>query len=273
MEILNKKNLRAFSYALSVAIGVVFVQIIGMQYPIENYIVFSVILLGVLVVEVFLNYRKSVQVIKQLDLPEVKIYNKFTQIVFHWFVPIGFLIVLLTFIYLNNQSSLILFFFGLSFAFFFIFFVNMRSYYEDKFKLEEKTHFIYDVMKIFTFFALANSILNISSGFEINFFITVALVSITSIVLTLMMLLVERRVGIVTWGLIFLSGMALGYLTSSLQLFLEGTNLIISFYSALIFYIFNALIYHEIKRTLNRQIIVEYLLVAAICLLTLLLLS
>jgi hypothetical protein len=273
MEIINQKNLRAFAYALSLAIGVVFVQIIGTQYPIQHYIGFSGILHGVLIIEVFLNYRKSVQVIKQLDLPEVKIYNRFTQAVFHWLVPISFLVVLLTFIYLNNQSSLILFFFALSFAFFFLFFVNMRAYYEDKFKLEAKTHFIYDVMKIFTFFALVNSILNISTGFEINFFITVALVSIAAIILTLSMLLVERRVGIVTWALIFLAGMALGYLTSSLQLFLDGTNLIISFYSALVFYIFNALIYHEIKRTLNRQIIVEYLLVAAICLLTLLLLS
>jgi hypothetical protein len=176
------------------------------------------------------------------------------------------------FIYTNNQTSLSLIYFSVSFLIFSLLFINVRAYYQDKFKLEQQTHIVYDLIKIFLFFTIIDSLLNLSSQYDFNFFVVAGLVFTTSSLLTLLILLRHKHLGYFNLVLVLLSGLAIGYLTSALQALLDTKTLIASFYSTLIFYIFNAILHHDLERTLRFNVVLEYSLVAAICFFILLLL-
>lgn len=267
-----KKNRRALFYGFVIALGVVFLQQIAATSSLSVFMVGAVVLGLIFVLELYTNYFLAVKLLKQLQLPNVSIYTPTTQTIYHAFLPILLFISILGFVYSNNIPSLSWLYFSFSFFMFTLLFINIRAYYEDKFKLEESTHLIYDLIKIFIFFAFCNTLLNLSTIFDFNFYVRAGIVFAVASLLTFLVLLRRKHYSHYNILLIIFAGLAIGYITSSLLEIVGGKSLLVTFYSTLIFYLFNAVLHHEIERNLTLSLIFEYVLVAAICLLVIVML-
>lgn len=268
-----RKNWRAFVYALVVALGVVFLQQLALGASTAAVAVAVLILLLILLMQLFIIYAASTQLLRQLDLPSVEVYTKKTQFIYHLLIPLISLLAIIGFVLTNNQLALAWIYFLGTFALFTILFINIRAYYEDKFKLEQQTHVVYDILKIILFFTIANFIFNLASRYAFNFFVVAGLVFVAASVFTLLVLLRHPNLGYLNMGLVLCSGLVIGYLGAALRNLLVTQNLVAAFYATLVFYIANAILHHELERTLKFSIVLEYILVGCICFLIILLLS
>jgi hypothetical protein len=267
-----QRNLRSYFYGFVMALGLVFLQQLGATSSFTTFLLGLLVLELVLLMEIYTTFRYASSLLRQLDLPSVEIYKRNAQLVYHLLLPTLTYFGLAGFIYTNNISSLTLVYFFVSWLLFALLFINIRAYYEDKFKLEKQTHVVYDLIKITLFFTITDTILNLSSRYDFNFFVLAGLVFCLTSLLTLLIFLrysgINQLFNIV---LILLAGLTIGYLTATLQVFLDQQNLLVAFYSALVFYIFNAILHHELAKTLRIATVLEYILVAIICFLIILL--
>lgn len=268
-----KQNRRSITYAFALAIGVVFIQQLYTTAATSVVLIAIMVLWGVLILELFANYYFSTNLLKQLNLPAVQEYTPRNQLIFHAVLPTGSLLSILGFVYTNNIYYLSSIYFVSTFCIFCILFINIRAYYEDKFKLEENTHLVYDIIKILIYFCSIDFVLNTANRYGFNFFIVVGVLFCLSSLLTLLVLLKRKHFNDYILVLILLAGLTLAYLTTVIFTYLAPNPLITAFYSTLIFYIFNAVLHHELERTLKLSIIAEYVLVGIICLLIIILMT
>jgi len=265
-------HLRSLFYGLVMGLGIVFLQEIALVSTFNIFLIAVLVLAWVLVLELYTDYYLASRYLKQLDLPELTMYSRTTQLIYHALLPLLQYVSLIAFIYTNNQPKLVLIYFIFSFFLYSLLFINIRAYNLDKFKLEESTHFIYDLIKICLFFLLTAGIINLTNLFGFSFYVAGGLISCSSAMLTFLVLLRRKHITYYNLLHIILAGIAIGYLSSSLLQLLGTKSLLIAFYTTLVFYIFNAILQHYIERTLKLSVMVEYILVSAICLLLIFLL-
>ncbi len=266
MQVFLKRNGRQLFYAFVMALGLVFLQQLAVVSSLKIFVLGAALLALVLLLELYTNYFFAERLLKQLDLPGPESYSKSVQAVYHLLLPLLLYFSLVGFVYTNNRLDLGWLYFCWGFALFALLFINIRAYYEDKFKLEESTHLIYDLIKIFVYFSFTNAILNLAQAFGFSFFVIVGVIFAGASLLTLLVLIRRRHYSEQNLALIILAGLVLGYLTAVLLGSFAGKTLLLAFYSTIVFYLFNAVLHHEIERTLNLSLVFEYLLVAAICL-------
>jgi hypothetical protein len=221
----------------------------------------------VLCVELFTSYFFASKLLKQFGLPSVTSFSATTQLIYHSLLPSLLYFSICGFVYITNVPGLSWLYFTVTFALFFLLLINIRAYYEDKYRLAESTHVVYDIAKMVIYFNTLLCFLTLADNFDFNFFVRVGLNFTIAALLTLLVLLRQRLTRNYTIPLILLSGLALGYLTTSIGLYLGVANIVTAFYSTLVFYIFNAILHHELNRDLRPALVLEYALVAAICLL------
>lgn len=267
------KNWRALAYAIIIGLGVVFTQQLDMTESSATVVTAASVLELMLVMQIAVVYISATRRLRQFDLPTVEIYNKRTELIYHLLLPAMTLGAIIGFVTTNNQVSLVWFYFFGSVAIYFFLFVNIRAYYEDKYKLEQQTHVIYDVVKVLLFFAVTDVIFNAASRYQFNFFVVAGMLFVTASILTLLILLRHPALGYLNMGLVLCSGLAIGYIGAALRNLLVSQNLVAAFYVTLVFYIANAILHHELERTLKLSIVLEYVLVATICFLIILLLT
>jgi hypothetical protein len=109
------------------------------------------------------------------------------------------------------------------------------------------------------------------SRYDLSFYAVAGLIFVVGSLLSLLLILRKTFVEVIHILIILLAGLALGYLTASINVFMEVNNIVIAFFSTLIFYLLNAIIHHEIDKTLRVSTLIEYILVAIICFLVILL--
>lgn len=273
MLALVRYHLRPVVYAASLALGLVLIQGFwndsNQNSAVGTILFFTFLLLAESYSLVIRGNRK----LKQLNLPDVDTYTPAGENFLHIVLPTIFFLSINFFVYLVALTTLELVMSALVFFSYLVIFINIEAYYLDKFKLVKSTDYVYDWQKIFIYFSSSFGILEAVNILGFNFWISVGLLFVVSCLLTLMLFLNSRRLDIFNVLLVLLAGISLSYLTMTLFIQLDLFNIVVAFFSTLIFYLVNGLLYHELNRTLTIRIVIEYLFVAAIGFLTILLLT
>ncbi len=264
-------NRRGVAYGLVMALLVAFLEQFSFYSLPLALIIATTLCAVILLVLLSLNKRFATSRLRQLEFPNVNSYSPIVELLYHFALPLLTLLSFVGVIRVLSTEGMSLLLFALAFVVFSLFFVNAKAYYEDKYKLEEQTHIIYDLAKLFMFFSSTSFILTMGNSLGFNFFIITGLVFCAGSLLTFLILLRQKNFQLFDILLILLAGLSLGYLVANLFEFLAQRSILTSLYSTIIFYILNATVHHEVNRTLKLGIILEYLLIGAICFLVLLL--
>lgn len=268
-----KHNTRALLHSFLLALTVIFIQQLG--HNVSGNVLSISIFIGCLFlwVEIVINILVAKRHLNQLGMPLVKLTSRIEEVIYHFLIPTILYLCFSGFVLSNNRPSLSLLYFGLIWILYFLIFVNIKAYYEDKYKLEESTHYVFDLCKIVIFFTAVNTLLNWTQTYDLNYFIVVGIVFCLASILTVIILIRKKVITILNISLMLLASLGLGYVTASLTSVLNIPTILIAFYSTLIFYIFNAIFHHALERTLKLNILMEYFLVTVICFLVIFLLS
>ncbi len=267
--LINRKNNRAFVYSFFISLGVVALQQIALTSGNNAFLLGFIVVSLLLALELYTTRRLASTKLSQFDLITAANNSNSNIIVYHTILPSILLVSLAGFIYFNNQPGLWPIYFLTSFILYSMLFINIRAHYEDKFKLEEETEIVYDLIKIFSFFAITNLIINLSSLFDFNYFIITGLLFIVSSLLSLLVIAKRKNLHFYYVPLILLASLFLAYITSAIITIFEPTVMVTSFYATIIFYLINALLHHELEKTLRIGIVIEYILTALIAILIL----
>jgi hypothetical protein len=258
MKLSLKKNRRGIFYGFVVAIGLIFLHQILIETSLKEFLGGAVILYFIFVFEVYTNWFYSRKVLSQMEIPQVDSYTKASQIIHHLVLPSILYISYLGIIYFYQLSipKLVIFFF--SFFTFTLLFINVRAYYEDKFKLEEKTHYIFDIIKFIIFFQLTSTFLKIQTYFNISELYAVIAVALISLLINLFVVIRHRQLNTSSGIFISLFAGLIGLACFLLLSFTSFNVLAISTYLILVFYISSATIHHKLEGTLTKELLIEY---------------
>jgi|GEM_PF-3087622 len=218
-----------------------------------------------LLLELLSAYMTGKTRLHQFGLPLLEKYSQRTQLIHHIVIPVATYLAILGFVLGNNRTSLNLIYFVMNFILFSALFINIQAYYLNKYRTQLATEAVYDISKIIIYFCAVNTVVNLKSLYSLNYFVVVAIVALLAGVLTYMLLLRKKHLPSLLVLILMTGALGIGYITATLSVTLQVSNLVVSFFSALIYYTFNAIIHHELNKTLNKQVLLEYILVAAIC--------
>ncbi|MBN1331276.1 hypothetical protein JW978_00110 [Candidatus Dojkabacteria bacterium] len=217
----------------------------------------------ILVIQVFVIYKRASQKLKQLQIPAVNRYKDSLEIFYHFVLPIVFFIDLCLFIYFNTVYLLTPVLLIFCFIVFLVLFINIRAYFEDKFKIELSTHFIYFFIINFTLFSFCIAILSISYSYSLPIILVCILVAVFSSATLYFSHLESARLDFRLLLLIALFGFVCGIISAIL--FHEFSSILrTSFIVASLFYFLNSLITHKKEGTLEAAVVFEYLTVLAL---------
>jgi len=201
--------------------------------------------------------------LNQIGLPAVTRYSSSEEFIYHQLLPIILFASFNIFIFFNPVESLEYLILFLVFFSFFVIFINIRAYYEDKFKLEQSTHFIYAFSSIFGLFSILNGVLNVASIYELMPFILIFALFVITIIsnYTLFIQDIRWNVPLITYILIS-SAINVGL---TFFLYTQYSSVLrSSFMSASFLYLSAALIQHKQEATLDRYVIFEYCVIMAL---------
>jgi hypothetical protein len=260
-------------YGLIMAFGIVSLQIISKSYSYPFQFLAIFFNLFILLIGIYVSYKQADKQLTQLDLPSVDNLSQGMRLILHIIFPSIFWLSFSHFVIFNNYPWLTLVYFISVLVITSVFLMNIKSYYLDKFKLVEDTNYIYEVARILTFFSIINIVMNLGTLLAVNIFLIGIAVTLFSAGLIFTVLIRRINVNYFDILLILLAGLALGLLLVGIYSYLVTTTLLVAFFLTLCFYILTAVIIHEIDNTLKLSTVVEYILVALITLLILLLIK
>lgn len=177
----------------------------------------------------------------------------------HYILPLWLIISLLFLLYINIDRNLQIFYIiGTSITLLFCY-VNIKSYYENYFLIEKRTHLVYDFIKIFLF--IINSNVLLYYYFRTNLNITALYTAFVCLTFFLIFLIAFRNFQDLKKTLIrILVGCTLMVLflywcLIILHLGVIQTNIAV----IMLFYILSAYIHHDIDGTLTMEVFTEYI--------------
>ncbi len=220
------------------------------------YVILSTIFFILFIIDSIKRFRKY---IRQIDTEETKKINKniylFNQII----LPISMYIGTISFILLNSLDLLtIQFFIVLSTILFYILIKHIEVYLET-FEFDERTHYIINGVKVYIFFLLSYSVLQISSIINLSVFLVP--VFVFTIALTLLLLLIQRNKQFLQgtiWYAISIS-FVIGISVFLMDIFVNNA-IITAFTATSLFYFFEAILHHKLENKLSNELIIEYIL-------------
>jgi hypothetical protein len=271
MEVLKfiTNHKRELLYGLVLGAGSISLQLIAKNYNYDIQLLVIVINLAMLLIGIYVHFSRADAQLKQLDLPSVDQLTPSLKLILHILFPAIFLITLEHFIIFNNYPWLSIIYFIITAFVTTSYLINIKAHYLDKFKLVEKTNYIYDVTRILVFFMVLDIILNISSILSMNIYLVGLIVFVISAALIASILIRKININYFDILLILLAGLALGLLLVGIHTLLAASAIIVSFFLTLCYYILAAVITHELDNTLRLSTVVEYLLVSLLALLVL----
>jgi len=166
---------RPLFYSFVLFMGLIlFTLAIQSEQP-QFYPYIIVVLSFVFILEIFSTIYFGNKILQQYSIPAIEIRDKFSNTIQHFVLPFSLFISIVMFIYFHNYVVIKWIILLCAFFLFWILFTNLRAFYEDKFKIEIKTHYIYDIISIISFFGLYDSVLNICNYWGQNLIITLLL--------------------------------------------------------------------------------------------------
>lgn len=257
-------NRRSIFYSIIIVLGLIFMMNIESRSP-SIYLFAAIALYIIILFEMYYIWFISKEKLRQFDLPLMTEFSRLKQIVHHLLLPTLLYISFIGFIYVNNQISLRIPIILLSFISFLYLFINLRAFYQDKYSLEKKTYWVYDVIEMIIFFILTNFIIAFSSQIqlgEIFIIISVSLLNLTLLMLNLYQVdqLKFRQILFIVFQTIIFA------LLISLILTFNFSPLSQNFFFFLCYYFMFGLLTHHLDSSLNLEIILEYISIFLICL-------
>ena len=138
--------------------------------------------------------------------------------------------------------------------------------YMDTFNIEESTHYLFNGIKIYIFFILTYSFLEISSSMNVSMIYSILFIFILS--LSLLLLLIQRNKQFVSGTVIFAIISAIVITASGVGVrFTIRNTLVESFITTGIFFLSSAVMHHKMEGKLSRNLLIEYSLILIIMLL------
>ncbi|MBD3362560.1 hypothetical protein GF362_02470 [Candidatus Dojkabacteria bacterium] len=215
-----------------------------------------------LVLEIFTTWFWAKKKLIQLNIPIVDRYDRLTQIILHATLPSLTYWSICAFIYSNINSNFWFFLLGIAFILFLMLFVNIRAYYEDKFKLEKRTHVVYDFIKLIVYLFIAYSVFNLRFEYNISKILVSFLLSILSLMIFTFNLLRYKHLVFSNIAYVFMNSILIGLFVFIIMGFKSASIYKLTSLTMIIFYVFTGILHHKIQRDLNKQIVVNYLLIA-----------
>lgn len=253
-----KKNIRGLFYGFFISLGLIFLLQLLIDTGPKEFAVGSIILYFVFVFEIYTSWFFSRRVLTQMDIPQVDTYSKLGQFSHHILLPTILYISYLGLIFFYHLSLPKYLIFIIAFITFSMLFINIRAYYEDKFKLEERSHYIYDIIKFILFFQLTNVFLVGQQYLSLPNFVSYILISILGFFILTIVIIRQRQLHISTIFFNLVASSILGAATFLLSTLTNFSSLAISIYILLLFYIFSAILHHKLEGSLNKEILLEY---------------
>lgn len=198
------------------------------------------------------------QINKQLTLEKKDIKQRRAHWIHHLVLPTILFLSFVLFILVNSQLNMLLFLVVLSFVLFSFTFINIKAYYERRYKIEKKTANIYDIISISSVYMLIYSLLVLTGFFSSNF-MTVGFIN-ASILAVMGYLTISRYDLLNNTGILLLGSMIFVYI--NLFLLLLGFELSVLVHSVIAtfgFYYFTVIVDHLEEKTLTLRVILEYL--------------
>lgn len=251
-----KKRPLIYSLLLSIGFGIIIYVFENDQPEIYPYLV--IILSLIFILELFTTIYFGRRALKQFNLPEIIEKDKSANFIQHIVLPISLFISLTLFMFFHKYLIFKGIFIFLSLFLFWVLFSNIRAYYEDKFKIELGTHYIYDVISILSFFGLIDSLLNISIYWNINSFLTIIIICALLLIFTFIIIVRLYHYDLLKFTIPLLI-LNVGIYIFSSNLGLEVIR--IAFLSTITYYFFVAFANHHKDRTNTYKVFEEYLIV------------
>jgi hypothetical protein len=255
IHLLHWKN-RSLIYSLILAIGFG-IYTFSLSYNNPQY---SMIIAGVTALIFLLELITTIwlgkSLLEQYKLPPIDNHDKFANLIQHFVLPISLFVSLISFLFFHQYLVVKYVFVAISFFAFWILFANIRAYYEDKFKIEIRTHYIYDLVSILTFFGLIDSFsnfVNYTSTNLILYYLGLSLIIVVFYALVIIRLRIFDIRNILLAALISNLGFVMVF---------NALNLItlkLSFISTLMYYFFIAYANHHRENTKSMKVFEEYI--------------
>ncbi len=253
-----KNNRRGIFYGFFVSIGLMFVLDLLITAGLNYFLVGSAILFLIFVTEILTSKLYSKKILTQMEIPQVDTYSRLSQLTHHIVLPTILYLSCLGIVYFYHLTLPKYFFFFICFFIFSLLFINIRAYYEDKFKLEERTHYIYDIIKFVTFFQFANTFLEIRNYFSFDKVIIYILIGFTALFINTLVTIRRHQLNFATFLFNLFTSTVIGLVAYLLNTYTDFSIIAISAYSLLVFYITSAILHHKLEGSLNREIALEY---------------
>lgn len=256
---ISKWKKRPFFYAAVLTVGFAALITFLENLPDNFFFAGVVILYLTLLFELYSNQFYAEKILDQYELPQVVDKDTLVHNIHHKLFPSLTYFALVGFLYFNHQTSVELIFLGIVFIVYSLLFTNIRAYFEDKYKLEEVTHSVYDILSLIIVFALSNSISHIywiNGQNLLTIILNVLLLGTMSFVILLRLHVFRLKYLAAT------SILAIAYTVLVFFLLAWGLNiLLISFLTMLFYYYLIAYLSHLKDRTASVKVLLEYIVV------------
>lgn len=258
MKTIVNYSKRPYIYAFLLTLGMIMLYSIVRTSGTVRFMFGVVSLYLLLLFELYSTKYYVLQIDKQLSLEKKDSKQRRAHWVHHLILPTILFLSFVLFILVNSQLNMLLFLAILSFALFSFTFINIKAYYERKYRIEKKTANIYDIISISSVYMLIYSLLVLTNFFEYNFML-IGLIN-GGILLVMGYLTISRYDLINNKGLLLLASMVFVYV----NLFLVLLNYELSVLTHAVvatfgFYYFTVIVDHLEEKTLTLRVILEYL--------------
>lgn len=261
---LIKKNIKPIFYSLSLTLGIfIALQEIHENKNVYRFILFSLLIFFIYLAELYSNW-KSHHTKVELNMDFGDEVNELSQLFHKIVLPIALYFSIISFGYYNIRSSYLVAVLIVVFITFYILFVNIRAFFDAKTKLEDKTHYVYDLIKFIIFFCLIDTFSNASNNFPINLPLYAVCVVVTAFTLIALMLWRFDKVRLYTLVYGVIVSLFIGIIFLIYHADRVVNSLQISLGLFFVFYLTSAVIHHLIMKTFTKGVLLEYILVICI---------
>lgn len=254
-------NLKSLFYAFSITAGIyVALTELHENNNMNGFILFSTALFVIYMAEIFIHWiNKSSKVEINLNIHDE--VNELSHLFHKIILPIALYIALVGFGFYNIKAASLKFLMIGVFIIFFILFINIRAFFENKLTLEHKTHYIYDIIKFFIFFCAINVFSNSANNYP-SFLLAYSLASgVLCFVIIVLMLWRYKHFQQNSTILSVIPSILIGVIFYFYQMGRVVNSLQVGLGVFFVFYLSTALIHHKVTNTLSRDVLIEYLLV------------
>lgn len=259
------KNSRSIFYALTTGLGLFFALDQLKEEGINRYLLIIGLTILLQAFEVFLDWRYATKILRQIDLPNVNIYNLWGHILNHIILPVFIIVSVAGFIYYNSDDLIRIVAIFIVISINMILFINIRSYYQDEFLVEQKTRYVYTAIKLVIFFFSMNFLLHLSRFCLFEIWVLTCLVCFLILILAFLMIYQRAQVSLATIIYVIVSAFVISLIfmvLSQIGIILIGLNVI----TFLLFYFALSILHHKMERTLTRNVLGEYILILILAL-------